>query len=229
MILYANDIYDPQYDWPMNQDAFEKYIIGKYGSTANAKSQIHHYEKVIARQAGNSETVYLDRQIVDFTASNDLTLTLDNTNANTAVMYLGQYVLQKDTSNNTIFQGYTSNLDLSNNAVTLTLVSGKLRNYLNLIDEITFSDLGRVIYNTQEFYDYYQNLPIDPQYSSYVINNKTIVEAISRTEVSNYDYELDRNEKKRQIKVVKKEYYGQIQKEFGDLTKSTPRFFRRLA
>lgn len=49
IILLANDIVDPQYDWPLNATAFEKYIIGKYGSVASAQSQIHHYEKVIER------------------------------------------------------------------------------------------------------------------------------------------------------------------------------------
>lgn len=50
MITYANDIYDPQYDWPLNYIAFNKYIEGKYGSIANAKTTFHHYEKVIERE-----------------------------------------------------------------------------------------------------------------------------------------------------------------------------------
>lgn len=72
IILYANDIYDPQYDWPLNERAFKNYLINKYRSqaansinvsvssitdtqiiswaqdTTNANS-VHHYEKQIIR------------------------------------------------------------------------------------------------------------------------------------------------------------------------------------
>lgn len=49
IILYSNKITDPQFDWPLNYDAFSKMIIDKYGSTANAQTTVHHYEKVITR------------------------------------------------------------------------------------------------------------------------------------------------------------------------------------
>jgi hypothetical protein len=58
MINYANDIYDPQYDWPLNYIAFNKYIEGKYGSIANAKTTFHHYEKVIERNYEGNVTVF---------------------------------------------------------------------------------------------------------------------------------------------------------------------------
>ena len=50
IILYANDMLDPQYDWPMNGRVFNNYITDKYGSRANAQSTYHHYEKVITRK-----------------------------------------------------------------------------------------------------------------------------------------------------------------------------------
>lgn len=49
VILLANNIVDPQYDWPLDETSFSKFIIGKYGSVAAAQTQIHHYEKVIER------------------------------------------------------------------------------------------------------------------------------------------------------------------------------------
>lgn len=74
MILYANDIYDPQYDWPLNYRSFLNYMANKYRSQAAADlsipvntitnqqvinwtkkendpaaNNIHHYEKVIER------------------------------------------------------------------------------------------------------------------------------------------------------------------------------------
>lgn len=49
IILMANDIVDAQYDWPLNNDDFDKYIIKKYGSIEIAQTTIHHYEKIVTR------------------------------------------------------------------------------------------------------------------------------------------------------------------------------------
>lgn len=57
IILYANDMYDPYYDWPLNYLNFNNYIISKYGSAEWAKTNIHHYEKVIERTVAGVKTV----------------------------------------------------------------------------------------------------------------------------------------------------------------------------
>jgi hypothetical protein len=56
IILYANNMYDPQYDWPLNYKNFNKYIEVKYGSIAWSKTNIHHHEKVIERTVNNNTT-----------------------------------------------------------------------------------------------------------------------------------------------------------------------------
>lgn len=228
MILYANDIYDPQYDWPMNQDTFQKFIIGKYGSISAAKTIVHHYEKVLARQVGNSETVYIDRQTVDYNSSTFLSCTIDNLTPNTSNVVVGDYVRQIDDNAFAFFSGLVTDVDLPNNKISLSIVNGKILDYYDLYD-LSYNNLGRVVTNTQKNLEFYLNLPSSPQYTTYTINNKRITEAVSRKEVSCYDYELEQNESKRLIKVIKKEYYGQIQQEYTNLTKSTPGYFRRLA
>jgi hypothetical protein len=57
MVLYANQIIDPQFDWPLNEKAFRKYIIEKYGSIETSKITYHHYEKVTERTIGDITTV----------------------------------------------------------------------------------------------------------------------------------------------------------------------------
>lgn len=72
IILYANDIYDPQYDWPLSDRAFKNYLVNKYRSQAanslsiaantitdtqiiswtqdtTSTNSVHHYEKQIIR------------------------------------------------------------------------------------------------------------------------------------------------------------------------------------
>lgn len=47
VVLLANEIIDPQWDWPLSKSNLDLYINEKYGSHANAVSEIHHYEKII--------------------------------------------------------------------------------------------------------------------------------------------------------------------------------------
>lgn len=49
IVLLANDIVDPQYDWPMPYAIFEKFIVDKYGSLSTAKTTTHHYNKIITK------------------------------------------------------------------------------------------------------------------------------------------------------------------------------------
>jgi len=45
LVMLANDMTDPYYDWPLDQRAFVKFIISKYGTVAAAKAQILHYKR----------------------------------------------------------------------------------------------------------------------------------------------------------------------------------------
>lgn len=60
LILLVNDIYDPNFDWPLNSQVFEKFIINKYGSVTTAISGIKHYFQIIRAEVprtGTSERI----------------------------------------------------------------------------------------------------------------------------------------------------------------------------
>lgn len=155
VILMANDIIDPQYDWPLNYKNFNNYIINKYGSIANAKTQIHHYEKVVTREEQLTSIVTETRFTVNFDKLTDNTPTVP--------------------------------------------------------------------------YDYYENLPETQEVNTYNLENgRTVTEIIRREAITSYDYEEQLNEKKRSIKIIKPEYYGQILKEFENLTNTKPSYIRKL-
>ena len=65
IILLANDITDPIYDWPLTSDNFETYINSKYGSYAVASTQVHHYEKIITKTDSVTRTVTTRRFQID--------------------------------------------------------------------------------------------------------------------------------------------------------------------
>jgi hypothetical protein len=61
IILYANNIFDPQYNWPLQHRAWTEYMIAKYGSIEAAKTTVHHYNKVIRREEIASGVVTEER------------------------------------------------------------------------------------------------------------------------------------------------------------------------
>jgi len=57
IVLYCNEMMDPQWDWPLSYAQFNNYVEDKYGNNLNG---VHHYEKVItktSRQTVNDQTV----------------------------------------------------------------------------------------------------------------------------------------------------------------------------
>ena len=154
IILYANDMLDPQYDWPLNSRDFDNYIINKYGSIANSKNTVHHYEKVVTRTENLSGVSTQYRYVIDF----------------------------EPKANN----------------------------------------------NIQVPYDYYENLAETQSVETFDIYGKTITEVTFRNIVTVYDHEVEMNEKKRLIKIIKPEYYPRIMSEMRDLTGSQQAFIRGL-
>ena len=48
IVLLANEILDPQWEWPISGQVFQNYITTKY-TDFNAYSTIHHYEKTLTQ------------------------------------------------------------------------------------------------------------------------------------------------------------------------------------
>jgi len=87
IILYANEMLDPQYDWPLTYNTLQKHIADKYRAMAEedvgntlTESQIiawtqdltnpaavHHYEKIIKQENRTAQTVTETRYIIDKT------------------------------------------------------------------------------------------------------------------------------------------------------------------
>lgn len=64
VILMTNNIVDPLYGWPMGYDAFNNYIINKYGSPQIAATTVHHYEVItILEDTTGGETITKKQEI----------------------------------------------------------------------------------------------------------------------------------------------------------------------
>jgi hypothetical protein len=71
VVLFSNQILDPQWDWPLSGQNFDDYIISKYGSLSNATSRISHYEEKITTTISDTvEPPEIEIYVIDETAYN---------------------------------------------------------------------------------------------------------------------------------------------------------------
>lgn len=157
IILYANDIVDPYYDWVLTGKKFHNYIRDKYGSIEWAKTNTHHYEKIVRSRDTNTNKWTETRQYVDLADAR------------------------------------------TNDAEELPYD--------------TYSELAETYY---------------PNISGTFKNGSAVEIVISKEAITYYDWEFAENEKKRNIRLVKKEYYPQIQAEMNAFVQGKTPFFRDL-
>lgn len=225
IIIYANKIFDPQFDWPLDYASFNKYIIGKYGSIEAAKTTIHHYEKVITTTIG--DVVTTKSYEINKSISTNGVLTLANTTGNFTI---GEHAFTGNafqTYANADFKGTVLSWSSGNGRLVLSNTNGSL--IINtIIKGNTSSANGEISVNPYDVapYDTYDN--IEYSYNTYNVNGKTIKEEISKNAVDCYAWEDQLNENRRIIKVIKADYYGKIMNEFEDLTKSSASYLRRV-
>ena len=198
VLLYANDIYDPQYDWPLPDKAFAKYLADKY------RTKAAYYLNLDA----NNVT---DQQVIAFTQ--------DLTSANSVHHYEKQIIRTNTTDNVTL----TINLEVDKTNLTATLNS-------------TMAIANTLPSGPRHAWEYYTGVSEDARALEYTgafqvfdnVAGKTVTQETKGVAITYYDYELDLNEKKRQIKIIKPEFYTQISKEFTKLTGSEQTFIRKL-
>jgi hypothetical protein len=62
ILLLANEILDPQWQWPMTGKVFGDYVSAKYGVN---QSSVHHYEKTITQVDFGTNTTTTNTVVVD--------------------------------------------------------------------------------------------------------------------------------------------------------------------
>ena len=74
IVLFANELLDPQWDWPLTYSVFEQYLADKYPSI-NVYTEIEYYEKVITQYDVNTQTTTVNKVRIDEDAYNGLPVT----------------------------------------------------------------------------------------------------------------------------------------------------------
>jgi len=73
LIFMANEIMDPQWDWPLTSQQFLKFLKDKYSIVAGGDNNVlsytqgtvHHYEKLVTTVDNNTQTTAIKSVIVD--------------------------------------------------------------------------------------------------------------------------------------------------------------------
>jgi len=78
LVMLANEIHDPYFQWYMATYDFEQYVRQKYGSISTAQADVHHYEWIrqarteVVDSSGETITVPEKTLIVDYTTYSTL-------------------------------------------------------------------------------------------------------------------------------------------------------------
>ena len=72
LVLFANQLMDPQWDWPLSGNELRAYLIKKYGESYNTYSEIHHYEKIITQFDYGTNTTTTNKVTVSEDIYNDI-------------------------------------------------------------------------------------------------------------------------------------------------------------
>ena len=71
LVTMVNNIFDPQWDWPLSGKNFEEYIVKKY-TDVNPYNTSHHYENVITQYESGTQTTSVNRIEIDEDTYNNL-------------------------------------------------------------------------------------------------------------------------------------------------------------
>lgn len=208
LILLTNNIVNPYEEWLREQSIFDKYIEDKYGSIAYAQDNIKNYFEVFKiRDTLTGEIIYNKYALANVYRpylavsilnggngfSNNTILTIAN---------VGNVLISTNANNSIISATLTSNTYANTSNVTIN-VAGNVAN-AQLLIEVPPND--------------WDTLPTDP--GSFQTTAYSEIYTAYRDTQSIYDWEFEQNEKRRNIKIIRPEYYTAIYAEFLDLISS---------
>lgn len=125
VIMMANKIVDPFYDWPLSYNDFVNHLISKYGSVENAQTTIYAYKLNIQKLDSSTGNI-----------TNNLITIDENTYANTAQFEFETVNLQDGTSveittTTSIQYAYDYELELNEQRRNIIIIDKK---YIDQID-----------------------------------------------------------------------------------------------
>ena len=231
VVLLSNNILNVQSEWPLPQTSLDEVLLDKYGNYDKLYSGIHHYETIEIKNSkggvilpGGLETPNKWKTNGNFIqATNTKVNQISGTDAKvaTVTMYngiknlkVGSEVLINNVSSS-VYNGrfpVTSVLKVGDVVIKFTYVLPSIPDVkqpeIGGTEEVTFTVEGTVGVGNAYYYEYYD----DNAYHTIPVANMTKA-------VTNYEYEMNKEDEKRNIFLLKPDYLNVV---FNDLDDFMP-------
>ena len=112
IVMFANQLLDPQWDWPMESSVFNEYLNNKYPSNLH---DVHYYEKIVKKTDNISRTVTTENIVIDEETYNNLV-------ESTEIYTLPSGTVTVNTTKN-IVDNYTYELNLNESKRNIKLLN----------------------------------------------------------------------------------------------------------
>jgi len=231
VILLANNILNIQDEWPLPQNSLDEILLEKYGTYDKLYSDVHHYETVEIKNSkggiilpGGLETPNKWRTNGNYIqAINTKINQISGTESKIATVTMYNGIKNLDVGSEVYITNISSNVYNGRFPITSVLKVGEVVIRFTYVlpsipenkqpeilgsEEVTFTVEGTVGTGNAYYYEYYDN-------NSY----HTIPVAKMTQAVTNYEYEIAKEDDKRNIFILKPEYLNVI---FNDMDKIMP-------
>ena len=229
VVLLSNNILNIQDEWPLSQNSLDEVFLDKYGTYQELHSGIHHYETIEIKNTkggiilpGGLETPNKWRTNGNFIqATNTKVNQISGSDAKvaTVTMYngiknltVGSEVLINNVSSS-VYNGrfpVTSVLKVGDVVIKFTYnlpsIPDVKQPEIEGTEEVTFTVEGTVGVGNAYYYEYYD----DNAYHTIPVANMTKA-------VTNYQYEIKKEDDKRNIFLLKPEYLNVIFNDLDDI------------
>ncbi len=231
VVLLANNILNIQDEWPLPQNSLDEILLEKYGSYDKLYSEVHHYETVEIKSSKGGVILPGGLETPNKWRTNGNYIQAINTKINqisgteskiaTVTMYngiknldVGSEVYITNVSSD-VYNGrfpITSVLKVQDVVIRFTYVLPSIPEVKQPeilgTEQVTFTVEGTVGTGNAYYYEYYDN-------NSY----HTIPAAKMTQAVTNYQYEIQKEDDKRNIYLLKPDYLNVV---FNDMDKIMP-------
>ena len=230
VVLLANNILNVQDEWPLPQNSLDEILLEKYGTYDKLYSGVHHYETVEIKNSkggivlpGGLRTPNKWRTNGNYIQAINTKITqISGTDAKVVTVTMNNGIKNLVVGSEVLIQGVNSTYD-GRFPVTEVLTIGDIvirfkyalpsipevkQPEIKGTEQVTFTVEGTVGTGNAYYYEYYDN-------NLY----HTIPAANITKSVTNYQYEIDKEDAKRNIFLLKPEYLNVM---FNDLDDFMP-------
>lgn len=224
IVLLSNRIIDPQYDWVLDGRAFRKYIDIKYSSYTLDLDPDETY----ANSYITGETVFQGANTIDKSSMTASVVSYNVGNKELTINFISDTVANSSAiigANSKVSHtvvGVTKNNDgyewSANTTRHYSVTETQYNNYDKTVAKKSYTV-------TPKDYNHATNAVIDRNTNTTTTQNYPLADGTTLTverntaPVSHYDYELQLNENRRNIRLVRPEYITQIEEQFRQIMK----------